>query len=54
MLAEFYIEALLIDPVSADSVWEAWNADEISDDQAAIAWIAIASGASPGCSLWEH
>ena len=37
MLAEIYIEALLIEEELADQVWEAWDSGEI-DDQ--VAWIA--------------
>jgi len=29
MLTEIYIEALLVDEVLADQVWEAWNAGRI-------------------------
>ncbi len=35
MLTEIYIEALLVDEVLADQVWEAWDKGEI-DDQ--VAW----------------
>ena len=38
MLAEIYIEALLVDEEAADLVWEAWVAGEIDDRTAALAW----------------
>ncbi len=38
MLTEIYIEALLIDEELADQVWEAWDAGEIDDQVACIAW----------------
>ncbi len=31
MLAEIYIEALLVDEELADQVWEAWDKGEIDD-----------------------
>ncbi len=36
MLTEIYIEA--VDEELADQVWEAWNAAEMSDLIASIAW----------------
>jgi hypothetical protein len=40
MLTELYIEALLVDEELADMVWEAWDAELISDEVAASArWI---------------
>ncbi len=41
MLAEIYIEALLVDEELADQVWEAWVAGEIDDQIACIAWVLI-------------
>ena len=41
MLAEIFIEALLIDEELADEVWEAWNKGEIDDQVACIAWMLI-------------
>ena len=38
MLTEAYIEALLVDEEAADLVWEAWDAGEIDDRTAALAW----------------
>ena len=38
MLTELYIEALLVDEVLADLVWEFWDAGEISDQVAALLW----------------
>ncbi len=43
MLAEIYIEALLVDERMADQVWEAWDKGEIDDQVAWLAWWAIAS-----------
>ena len=37
MLTESYIEELLVDVELADQVWEAWNAEDITDDLAAWA-----------------
>ena len=34
MLPELYIEALLVDEELADSVWEAWDAGLIPDEEA--------------------
>ena len=48
MLVETYIEALLADEVMADHVWEVWNARLIDDDQAAQAWLRIATGTVVG------
>ena len=41
MLVDFYIEALLVDPEQADSVWELWNAGLLSDQIAAFAWLIL-------------
>ena len=38
MLTELYIEALLVDEVQADQVWELWNAGLISDELGALGW----------------
>jgi hypothetical protein len=35
MLTEIYIEALLVDEVLADSIWELWNAGVITGLEAA-------------------
>ena len=43
MLAELYIEALLVDEELADMVWEVWDAGLIPDDLVALAWLQIAS-----------
>ncbi len=46
MLTELYIEALLVDGELADSVWEAWFADETSTETASMMWWwLIAAGA---------
>ncbi len=42
MLAEIYIEALLIDEELADQVWEAWDKGEIDDAVVFITWMMIA------------
>ena len=50
MLVDLYVEALLVDSVSADQIWELWNARLISDELAALvqregakglAWLAL-------------
>jgi len=41
MLAEIYIEALLIDEERADQVWAAWNKGEIDDSAAYFAWLLV-------------
>ncbi len=38
MLTELYIEALLVDEELADLVWETWDAGEINDLTAWLAW----------------
>ena len=38
MLTEIYIEALLVDEELADQVWEAWDAGDIDDEAACLAW----------------
>jgi len=43
MLAEIYIEALLIDEEAADAVWKAWDAGEIDEAAAFIAWWLVAN-----------
>ena len=42
MLTELYIEALLVDEELADQVWAAWDAGEIDDHAAFIAWWLVA------------
>ena len=42
MLTESYIEALLVDEELADQVWEVWDAGEIDNRTASIAWMLIA------------
>ncbi len=41
MFTETYIEALLVDEELADQVWEAWDAGELNDAAACIAWMLI-------------
>ncbi len=41
MLTRLYIEALLVDEELADQVWEAWDADELNNAVASIAWMLI-------------
>ncbi len=43
MLTKIYIEALLVDEELADEVREAWDAGEINDLEAWLAWAALAS-----------
>jgi hypothetical protein len=40
---ELYIEALLVDEELADTVWEAWDARVITNDQAAHSWTILAN-----------
>ncbi len=42
MLTEMYVEALLVDKELADQVWEAWDAREIDDLGACMAWLWVA------------
>ncbi len=42
MLTEIYIEAVLVDEKLADQVWEAWDAGNIDDLSACIAWLWVA------------
>ena len=46
MLCVIYIEALLVNEDLADLVWQAWNAGELCDVAAAIAWLAMLRPAS--------
>ncbi len=41
MLAEIYIEALLVNADLADQVWEAWGKGEIDDLVAWYAWLLV-------------
>ncbi len=41
MLTAIYIEALLANEELADQVWEAWDAENVSDAQAEIFWSLI-------------
>ncbi len=41
MLAEIYIEALLVDEGLADQVWQAWDMGEANDETACLAWMLI-------------
>ena len=49
MLAEIYIEALLVDQNLADQVWELWNVGMIPDDLAAFAWCILATIRNDKC-----
>ncbi len=42
MLAEIYIEALLVDEELADQVWEAWDKAKIDNETACILWMRVA------------
>ena len=46
MLTEIYIEALLVDQDLADKVWELWDASEIDDELAFLAWLLVAAPSS--------
>lgn len=48
MLAELYIEALLVDEDLADQVWELWNAGVMTDDLATHCWATIWRRQLPG------
>ncbi len=50
MLTEIYIEALLVDEELADQVWEAWDAGEIDDVCAWLAWFLMICATA---SLWN-
>ncbi len=41
MLCSIYIEALLVNEDLADLVWEAWNAGELCDMAATMAWLSM-------------
>ncbi len=41
MLTEIYVEALLVNEERADRVWEAWEAGNIDDLSACVAWLWI-------------
>ena len=43
MLAELYIEALLVDEELADLVWQAWDSGVINNDLAAIALLLLSA-----------
>ncbi len=46
MLTELYIEALLVDEELSDQVWRAWDAGEIDDKAARLAWSLVAATSS--------
>lgn len=46
MLTEIYIEALLANEKLADQIWEEWQRDVITNDQAAAAWILVTDSQS--------
>ena len=41
VLADVYIEALLVNQNLADQVWELWDAGVITDEIAAAAWCIV-------------
>ena len=43
MLCGIYIEALLVDELLADQVWELWAEGGIADSRAALAWWLLAN-----------
>ncbi len=49
MLTEVYIEALLVDEDAADAVCQAWNARELNNAGACIAWTLIIRQAVLDC-----
>jgi hypothetical protein len=49
MLCSIYIKALLVNEDLADLVWEAWNAGELCDVVATMAWLLMV-----GLSASEH
>jgi len=51
ILTEIYIEALLVDEELADQVWEAWDAGEIDDQVAWLAWWTIAERLDVGLCI---
>ena len=51
MFTEIYIEALLVDAVLADQVWELWHAGLISDEFAALAWWFVATSSVLGLGI---
>jgi len=59
VLAEIYIEALLVDEDAADAVWEAWDKGELSDFAAQWAWREVAlsrcfaANSSHWCNIGE-
>ena len=46
MLAEIYIEALLVNEKLADQVWVAWDKGEIDDRTSTFGWTLIAINVS--------
>ena len=42
MLAELYVEALLVSESLADEVWALWDVGAITDEMAALAWLILA------------
>ena len=42
MLADIYIEALLVEEEAADQTWELWSTGVITDDLAALDWAIMA------------
>ncbi len=43
MLTDIDIQALLVDEVLADQVWEAWHKGVADDETVCIAWMLIAA-----------
>ena len=42
MLTKLYIETLPVDEDLADQIWDEWEASEIDNEAACIAWMLIA------------
>ena len=49
MFTQIYIKALLVDEDLADQVWEAWDAEEIDNQVAWIAWLIC-----PSSNKWNR
>jgi hypothetical protein len=42
MFTDWYIEALLVDTIAAEEIFELWDAGHISEEIATIAWAIVA------------
>ena len=48
MIAEIYIEALLVNEELADQVWKAWNVAQIDGVNPFLAWLFITNSNKAG------